>query len=317
MNNGRRPGIFIVLLFLSGLIPGCITIDEVDQPAVVQAGQTMTITLQIKIPQTQNNPGDRIYFGFLAPRDWNVGKNATVIYTSSRGNGKMSLVPPGVVAKGIDREWPDCLLSRFGLGADVVKDMEWVTFQTDAVYAVAKGGPVVKGTIKIVTKAGMENELVRLGYFVTPEDGMDPGNNPFYSKELRIEGGRGQLFDFLHPQAGTIVPVKSSDNDYLTMTFDGNARPTALTGAALVFLQANAYTTDREVISVTERNRETRLAPIGDNKWRIQIRPRSLFRLRDGQTISRIEYYYTDKAGHKAGYDQAGIPFRYEFWNNR
>jgi hypothetical protein len=313
MNSRRSLKGLVPLMFLAFLFSGCISIDEVIQPLIAKAGETITITVHVEIRQTKTNNAERIIFGFLAPRHWNVAKNSKITYSSNRGDGKMTLVPPGVLATGFDREWPATLLSRFKIGPNLVRDMEWVTFQTDSTYASVDGGPVVKGLIKIITKVGMENEIVKPGYFVTTGEGIDPSDNPVYGNDLHIDGGKGQLFDFSHPQVATIVPVRSVDNDYITMTFDGNARSTPLTVSTAVFLQAIGYTKDQQLIKVTEMNAGTRLAPMGDNKWRIQIRPRTFFNLKDGQSLSRMEYYFTNKAGDKVGYDRSDTPFIYEY----
>ena len=105
MNPVRRPAIFAVLplLFLLG---GCITIEGVDQPSTAQPGQTITITVQVEIQPSKDNPADRIYFGFLAPRDWNAAANTTVTFSSDRGNGKMTLVPPDKLAMKGSSGWP-------------------------------------------------------------------------------------------------------------------------------------------------------------------------------------------------------------------
>jgi len=313
MNPLRRSVGFILLSPLC-LLAGCITIDEVDQPSTAQPGQNITITVKIEVTQSKDNSADRIYFGFLAPRDWNAAANTTVTFSSDRGNGKMTLVPPGALALKSNNRWAALLLSRYGIGVNLLKDMEWVTFRTDSTYAAANGGPVVKATIKIVTRTGTQNEIVRLGYFATAEDIIDPIDNPFYGKDLTIAGGKGPLLDFSHPQTATIVPAKSVDNDYITITFDGNARRTALTGSTAVYLRASAYTRDQQVINVADGSRPTRLAPMGNNKWRIQIWPRSFFHLKENQSLTRMEYYFTDRAGDKVGDDPSGAPFKYEFW---
>jgi hypothetical protein len=313
MNFARRHTGFSIVLLLSLLFSGCITIDEVVQPSIVNVGQTIAITMHVKIPQTRDRKTNRVIFAFLAPRDWNVGMHSTITYSSDKGEGKMTLIPPGVVFAGFDKDWPEALIKRFRIGVNLVKDMEWVTFQSDQTYASTNDGPEVNGVLKIVTKAGMENEMVRLGYFVTTDEGIDPANSPFYGKDIHVIGGRGQLIDFSHPQISTIVPVRSLENDYITMTFDGNARQTPLTVSNAIFLHAIAYTSDQRAINVDEKTTRTKLAPIGDNKWCIQIWPRSFFKLKNGQSLRRIEYYFTNHEGIKVGYDKSDNPFRYEF----
>ena len=313
MKNRRSLKSLAILLLASIFLQGCISLFDIDQPVTAKAGETITITLHVEIPQTKTNPANRIYFGFLVPRDWNAAKNATVTYTSTRGAGKMTPVPSGLLSTGVNQEWTYILMSRFKLGANVVKDMEWVIFQSDTTYPSTTGGPKATGIIKIVTKVGMYNEMVKPGYFVTTQDGIDPANNPVYGKDLHITGGRNQLIDFSHPQVATVVPVRSVDNDYITITFDGNARQTPLTTSTAVFLQAKAYTRDQQVIEVTEKAERTRLAPLGDNKWRIQIWPRSFFKIKDSQSLASMEFYLTDNAGNKVGYDPPGNPNIYEF----
>jgi hypothetical protein len=315
MNSLRNLKLFTFLLLLSFVSPGCKFIDNVVQPISAKAGETITIMVNATIPQTKTSPANRIIFAYLVPRDWNAAANSVITYTSGRGNGKMTLMPPGKPATGFDRDWPGILMSRFKMGPNQVRDMEWVTFQSDTTYPSVEGSPGVKGIIKIVTTVGKQNEIVRPGYFVGTGDGIDPENNPVYGNDLHIVGGKGQLLDFSHPEQATIVPARSVDNDYITITFDGNVRPTSLTASTTIFLQAKAFTKDGQVIQVVERNATTRLAPLGDNKWSIQIWPRAFFRLKKGQSLSKMEYYFTNRAGDKANYDQPGNPFVFEFSN--
>ncbi|WP_184549499.1 DUF4961 domain-containing protein [Mucilaginibacter sp. FT3.2] len=299
-------------------------ITGVDQPATATVGSVVPITVHINIPTLGNGGPDYLIFGFLVPKGWKGAQNTTITYTSPLGNGTMNLVPDGTVAKnGGGLTWPAYMKKTFQNGGNLIDDVEWVAYQSDKAYPHSNGD-ALSGDLHIKIKVGADgnNTLVKLGYVITDTgNGFTSDNNGTYYSELitpcfELTGGTGDLVDFCNPQLTTINPPKSLDNDFITLTFDGTVTDTKLNNATETYLCATAYTSDGKTISVCEQTDKTRMTQTGPNsrKYQITLWPKSFFGTTGTQTISRMEYFITDKTGAtKVGYGNTLAPFTYTF----
>lgn len=299
-------------------------ITGVDQPTTAKVGDVMPIAVHINIPTVGNGGPDYLIFGFLVPKGWQAGKNTTIGYTSPLGNGTMNLIPSTTLAKsGGGLNWPDDMKKTFGIGGNLIDDMEWVAYQSDKAYPHSNGNALT-GDLNIKIKVGADNNntLVKLGYVITDTgNGFTSDNNgTYYSVKIAncftLTGGTGDLVDFCNPQLTTTNPPKSLDNDLLTITFDGTVTTTGLSGAQGTYLCATAYTNDGKIITVCDQSAKTQMnqIPAGSNKYQVTIWPRSFFGLQDTQTITRMEYFLTDKTGNiKVVYGNTPSPFLFNF----
>lgn len=296
-------------------------ITGIVQPDTAVVGSTVPITVHVNLPTAGNGGPDYFIFGFLVPKGWNASQNTTITYTSNIGDGNMQLIPSTTLAKnGGGLNWPDYMKKTFGIGGNLIDDMEWVAYQTDKAYP--HSGNTITGDLNIKIKVGVDNNntLVKLGYVVSDSgNGFTSDNNgTYYSVKImpcfQLTGGSGDLVDFCNPQLTTVNPPKSLDNDFVTLTFDGTVTTTALTGAQNVYLCATAYTNDGKAITICDQSDKTKMVqlPAGSNRYQITFWPRSFFGITDNQTITRIEYFLSDKNNTaKVGYGNTAAPFVY------
>lgn len=310
-------GICLILLLLAG----CVFLDGVDQPASATAGEDLTITMHNRIDVADGGRSNvRLIIGFLAPKSWSASTNSTITFTTtSYGNGKMVLVPSSVTTSG--ESWPAALKTRFGMGGNyMTDDLEWVVFWTEQAYNVPQG---VKETIDvtIVTKAGPQNMQFKTGYFLgASTEGLSDvfGSNNVYKCQFKdcfsVTGGQGDLIDFCNPQIAAVTPGMATDNDFLTLSFDPDVVPTALNGVGKIYLCAKGYTSDGQVLEACAQTESALLKKYTGNKSAITFWPRGYFNMQDGQTLEKIEYFFTDATGTvKVGYSNTADPFVYTF----
>jgi hypothetical protein len=300
-------------------------ITGVDQPATATIGAVVPITVHISIPTVGDGGPDNLIFGFLVPKGWKAAQNTLITYTSpTLGDGNMTLIPDGTVAKnGGGLTWPAYMKKTFQIGGNLIDDMEWVAYQSDKGFRHG-GGNTINGDLHIKIKVGADgnNTLVKLGYVITDSGNgfTSDGNGTYYSSMItpcfEVTGGTGDLVDFCNPQLTTINPPKSLDNDIVTLTFDGTVVNTPLGNATETYLCATAYTSDGKTVSVCEQTDKTKMVQTGPNskKYQITIWPKSFFNVSGTQTITKMEYFITNKAGTtKVGYGNTLAPFVYTF----
>lgn len=311
-------GVCLILLLLAG----CVFLEGVDQPTTAKAGEEMTITMHNRIDVADGGRSNvRLIIGFLAPKSWAAAANSNITYTTnSYGNGKMVLVPSNVIAAN-GKNWPEALKERFGMGGNYMTDqLEWVVFWTEQAYNVPQG---VKENIdvKIVLKAGPENMQFKTGYFLgTSSEGLSDvfGSNNVYKCQFKdcfsITDGQGDLIDFCNPAIAAVTPGLATDNDFLTLSFDPDVVQTALNGVSSIYLCAKGYTTTGQVLDVCAQTDATKLKKYTGNKSAITFWPRAYFNMQEGQTLEKIEYFFTDATGTvKVGYSNTANPFVYTF----
>ena len=310
-----------IILFLL-LLAGCVFLDGVDQPSAAKAGEEMTITMHNRVDVADGGRTNvRLIIGFLAPKSWAAAASAVITYTTtSYGNGKMVPIPSSVVAGG-GQSWPAALKARFGMGGNyMTDDLEWVVFWTEQAYNVPQG---VKDNIDVtmVIKPGPENMQFKTGYFLgTSSDGLSDvfGSNNVYKCLFKdcfsITDGEGDLIDFCNPQIAAVTPGVATDNDFLTLSFDPDIVQTALNGVGSIYLCAKGYTNDGQVLEVCTQTEDAKLKSYTGNKSAITIWPRAYFNMQDGQTLEKIEYFFTDATGTvKVGFSNTAAPFVYTF----
>lgn len=323
--KGKKLWKLCAFIFL-GVVLACCgeVITGVVQQDTATVGSTVPITVHVSIPTVGNGGPDYFIFGFLVPKGWKASQNTTITYTSPMGNGNMMLIPTTSLAKnGGGLNWPDYMKKTFGIGGNLIDDMEWVAYQSDKAYSHSNNVEL-KGDLNIKIKVGADNNntLVKLGYVITDSgNGFTSDNNgTYYSVKImpcfQLTGGTGDMVDFCNPQLTTVNPPKSLDNDFVTLTFDGTVTTTSLSGADVVYLCATAYTSDGKSITVCDQSDKTKMVqtPAGSNRYQITLWPRSFFGITDNQTITRMEYFLTDKSGsRKVGYGNTASPFLYTF----
>jgi len=327
-NNLRKKGLVLfktaVLCLLAVVLVRCVFLDSVDQPASIKAGEVFHATLHAHVTAAEARPNVRFVIGVLVPRSWKAAQSMQISYTAeSFGSGEFEKIPTGVKApnSGNNLDWAPALLNKFGIGPNLIDDMEWVVFWTKEQYNVQNGdNPVIEASISI--KSGPENVKFKFGYFVaSSEDGLNdflggPGAlyKTLYSDCFEVSDGEGDLLDFCNPPQTFVDPYRSTDNDILTLTYDRDILPGPLNEE--IYLCAKAELSDGAFKEVCEATSKQQLTKVDGAKGRFEITlwPRQYFELQAGQTIERLSYYFTDQTGSiKVGYANTEEPFVYTF----
>lgn len=310
----------IVVVFLArcGLEPLSTTVPDGGNANEVATFKLNTKT-DSRIDTRDPDPTytTKMLVGFLVPKSWNAAENTVVTFTTTdKGNGTMVLIPDTEKDKSTGLSWPEAAKKKYGIGPNLVDDMEWVVYVTTSAYTfVNNGNTDIEVTIK--SKLGPENMLVKLGFFIgATKEGID--DDRFYkfafSEPFEVKNGTGDLIDFVNPQLSKVDPVKSLDNDIITLTFDAGVTETDLSNTDDIYLCAKAILDNGDVTEVCEQTDKTRLKPIGGKKYIIDFWPRGFFDTPKGRSIVKLEYYFKDITGNgKVGYGNTADPFKYTF----
>jgi hypothetical protein len=294
----------------------------VTVPAEAQIGERVTFVMHSGAEPRIEEPGTyttQLLAGIMVPKSWNAREQAVLTYTSPKGNGTLRMIPDSEIEPVSGVSWHQAAKNMFGIGPNLVDDFEWIIYRSAQSYTFSNNEDI-DFDVQVACNVGDENMIVRLGFYVgssienlRPED--DQYKKFTFSDVFEVTGGEGDVQDFVNPQLGTIQPVRSLDNDIITLVFNGGVMNTALDGLNEVYLHAYAFDDDGQLIGeVVERNDKTKMSSIGGRQFRIDIWPRGLFAIEKGEQIARLEYFFTDADGTKTvGYSNTEEPFRYTF----
>jgi hypothetical protein len=292
----------------------------VDVPASGNANEAVTFTLHCGAePRIQSGTyTTNLLVGIMVPRNWNARASTVVNFTSPKGNGVMSRIPDSEVEPASGLSWPDAAKKRFGIGPNLIDDFEWIIYRSTSAYTFSNNEDI-DFDVKVTTKLGSENMFLKLGFYVGSSkenlrsDDVDYTKFAF-SNLFEVKNGIGDLVDLVNPQLSKVEPVKSTDNDIMTFTFDSGVINTNLNNIDNIYLCAKAFDANGGVTDVCEQTAKTKLTAIGGKRYRIDFWPRAFFNVGAGKTLTRIEYYFTDATGtKKVGYGNTADPFKFTF----
>ncbi len=319
--NRRQRIYFLLFVAFAGLIiSACVsTITILSQPPTVQPGDTARMVINLQWASINYDRTVRQIVGICVPKSWNAAQNTRMTYKSDVGDGNMVLIPDGIVDPATKLSYAAAFTKKFGIGPNYINDMEWVAFWTDVKLSAANQ-TTVNGQIYINIKTSTDNLNFKPGYAMCEdEDGLSDDNSGYYTSlfgdcmEVVAQNGE-DIQDFCNPQIGTADPASATDNDIVTIIYNGSLDTSALRNAGDIYFCAKAYASDGTMIDLCNQTEETKLTPSGIQQWRIDFWPRKLFKPASGQTLSRIEYYFTNKEGTiKTGYGNTTDPFKYSF----
>lgn len=302
-----------------------LTAFVIEMPNSGNANQVTTFLLhggtESRIDNNSADPSysTRLLIGIMVPKSWAARQNAVVSFTSPKGNETMTLIPNSEIEPVSGLNWHDAAKKRFGIGPNLVDDFEWLVYRSNRVYTFVNNEDI-KIDVKVDCKLGAENMLVKLGFFMgSSRENLRPEDTDYtkfaFTNQFEVKNGTGDLIDFVNPQLSKIEPVKSLDNDIITLTFDAGVTNTSLSNTNDLYLCAKAYSqTNALVGEVCEQTAKTKLSSLGGKRFRIDLWPKGFFNVPAGTTISRIEYYYTDATGNlKVGYGNTAEPFKFSF----
>lgn len=309
---------FVTAAVVAIAVASCVYIDEFIVAQIDENGNEVlwakanteaTFTLRGHIECHEDHRGVNFVVGFLAPRSWKVADNAQVTYKCDLSQDHeqiltMSVIPATSLPKnGSGRTWVECLTQEYGVGTNVLDDMDWVVFQTDDQFDIINN-QFPTYTIYIKVKVGEKNLKFHPGIFVNhTDDGFSGGNDHkkvlFSPDCFEVVGGIGEPIDYCSDHFNKVSPMSSLQDDYLTFTFKGSAGDNSLAATADVYLQGKAYTYEGGVYTVNTRSDKTRMMRENaySDTYNITIWPVDYFGVPDDETIDRIEYYFSNSDG--------------------
>lgn len=198
--------------------------------------------------------------------------------------------------------WPDALMERFGVGTNVLNDMEWVAFKSDKGYHLNNGDkPYFEVTVKCYV--GMQNLRARLGFFINrDDDGLSQDDRYFkasFSDPFTVENGTGTYIDFCTYHYNAVEPLESNQNDFITFSFIGSAHMNDLSATGEVYFNAVAHTDAGNTYEVMARDASTLMKRENSysSTYKKTIWPAGYFGVPEGETITKIEYQFVNADG--------------------
>lgn len=307
-------------ILMALVVVGCVYLDKVninqgtDENPIywAKAGEIATFTIDGHIDAAENQTR-KFLMAILVPKSWNARENTTVTYTATgKEDGitpfPMSPVDPKLVPKNVDVPWSEVLRAEYGVGNNVLNDMEWVAFSTDKVYTIFEHD---KANIKITLKCktGPKNLRFKPAFFINFAEDDFPANDEhgmkykkyMSSKEcFEVVEGVGEVTDFCAFHYNKTEPLAALQDDFVTFTFLGDTYENELKKADAVYMEATAYTDSGNMYEVKEKNAKTLMSKEEStisNIFNLTIWPAEYFGIQEGETITRIEYIFTNEEG--------------------
>ena len=311
-------GILLFSIF-SLIVLGCVYIDSISimqiqedgtEAPFAKAGSTATFTVKGHINSDEEHAAVQFVVAFLAPKSWNVRNHSEVTYittlhTNPHEELTMSVIPESSLPKNADGlTWGQKLMETYGVGPNVLSDMEWVSFATDKIWSIRNGDKPTY-TIYIKTNVGELNLKAYLGFFVNhTNDGISTDDRHrkvmYSSTPFEVTDGRGVIIDFCNEHFNKVQPLAILQDDFVTFSFNGGVYMNDLIAYDEIYLEAIAYDLDGAVISqITEKSAKTllRRESLYTQTYSLTLWPADYFNVSDGKVIGRIAYIFTDKSG--------------------
>jgi hypothetical protein len=312
----RSRASFIGLLLALVMVVSCVYLDGVEYDSTLKAGEEATFTVNMHI-EGWGTPGTRLVFSFLVPTSWNAAANTTVTYTETYHPGvlqTMSLIPVETAPSSKQgTTWATALKEEYGVGPNVLDDMEWVTFQSNVTYDISDGDNQ-SATITVVTKVGPDNMRVKLGFYVDHSanglGGNINGNDShavFYSNCIEVVDGEGELMDFCELHFNLVTPSNATKNDILTIKFQGDIEANDLDGINEIYLISKATTNSGSEYEINEKSAKTRMVHELGKTYSLTFWAADYFGIPENEEIVRIDYYFTNLDGSRSVYED-GAP---------
>ena len=312
--------IIAVVAVCIAVFASCIYLDSIDvkQPqgdgtmaAKINAGEIATFVMNghIEVAGDQVQYDDRLIFAILVPKAWKLLENnpqvtyRTTVLETWETVSTMSPIPDTQSPKNMQGyTWPDALMERFGVGTNVLNDMEWVAFKSDKVYPLNNGEkPYFEVTVKCYV--GMQNLRARLGFFINrDDDGLSQDDRYFkasFSDPFTVENGTGTYIDFCTYHYNAVEPLESNQNDFITFSFIGSAHINDLSATGEVYFNAVAHTDAGNTYEVMARDASTLMKRENSysSTYKKTIWPAGYFGVPEGETITKIEYQFVNADG--------------------
>lgn len=303
----------LALLVLPLILLGCAFVinniyieqenEEGEMVAYVKAGEVATFKFDGYL-EGMNGTNEAFIVAVLVPRSWNASRNAVVTYTEDKYEPEiehpMTVIPnnespasyPGMT-------WTAALKKVYGVRYNVLNDMEWIAFKSEP-YADVSG--TINFVVTFKCNAGTSNLRFKPAFFINHStNGLGSDKERFAIADaecFEVVGGKGAVTDFCSVHYFQIEPINSLQDDFVTFTFQGDIYENDLKKFDKVYWEATAYTIEGNKYKIDEKSEKTLMKK--DKKLprhSLTIWPGGFFNIPEGETITRIEYFFTNEDG--------------------
>ena len=244
---------------------------------------------------------------FLAPKSWNLAQNARVSYTEDTfdpniGEQNMTLIPlteqpsnkPGL-------SWSAALMQEYGVGTNILEDMEWAAYWTRPYNGVADE---IHFTIYVRVPVGNKNLRFKPSFFINSTD--DNFSTSADAKKCEEAGcfevveGEGLVTDFCSEHFNKTTPLTALQNDFVTFSFIGGMDDkNALVKADKIYFEGTAVASDGHRYTVNEKSDKTLMKRENQytKTYNITFWPEGFFNVPEGTELVSIEYAFTNADG--------------------
>ncbi len=309
---------FLLLAFTIGMaVAGCVYIDELSvkqnidgkEVPYAYANTDATFTLTGHIECIEDHSQVNFVVAFLVPRSWNVLANGKVTYKCDLSEDHesihdMSPVSPTSLPKnGNGRTWAECLAQDYGVGTNVLDDMEWVIYETKEKWDIMNGQKPYY-TVWLTTNVGDKNLKCYLGAFVNhSDDGFSTSTDHkkvvYSTDRFEVIGGKGPVIDFCDRHYNKVSPMTSLQDDLVTLTFNGDIADNALASMEKVYVNGTAYDDQGNVYELTEKSERTLMTRENaySSTFNITVWPVEFFNMPVTAQMTHFDYYFTNADG--------------------
>lgn len=172
----KKMFVLISLVLVLPILSSCFTILYIDQPQSATFGETITVNLEVRTEDTDENPRNGI-LGLLIPEDWTVN---SVEYSGDFGPDEMSFLHPDSMDAnpgGAVEYWNAATEDNY----PPPEGMQWVIYQGNTGYISEIDTGYVDVTIEMTV--GNTPGTYDIGYLVT-NAALDFTDSSFYSISL-------------------------------------------------------------------------------------------------------------------------------------
>ena len=279
--------------------------------SAVKAGEEAEFVMYVKCASNQDNETHKLIVAVNVPKVWTDTKNAEITWENSDDLGterKMSLIPEGTSPKNRPGlTWDQALLNAVGgRNPNILDDMQWVAFQSNDSWTINNGGNdyTLFIKVKIKIKTGPDNLRAKIGFFANYDnDGLGTDEDRWkvmWGDCFEVTDGEGaEPIDFCQYHFFQATPGNATQNDILTFKYIGDYYNNQLINESNIYLNAKAHTANGKTYTIDEISDKTKL--IKDSKWGVMwsntLWPEGYFGIPANETITHIEYYFTNANG--------------------
>ena len=313
----KRHIVALSTILMTFVVMGCLYIDSVDIAQIIdgqavnyaKAGTTATLKIYGHISVAGEPRNDkRLVIGFLAPKSWNLAQNAKVSYTEDTfdpniGEQNMTLIPsteqpsnkPGL-------SWSAALMQEYGVGTNILEDMEWAAYWTKPYSGVAGE---IHFTVYIRVPVGNKNMRFKPSILINSTyDNFSSDTEARKCMEggcFEVVEGEGLVTDFCSEHFNKTTPLTALQNDFVTFSFiggldDDNA---LIKAKGNIYFEGTAVGSDGQRYTVNEKSDKTLMKRENQytKTYNITLWPEGFFNVPEGTELVSIEYAFTNADG--------------------